>query len=42
MTWTVAGMAVETGIAPQALMEDSEMLRAMMAYMRWKANQKGK
>jgi cytochrome c len=39
MTWTVAAVAVETGIAPQFLMEDGEMLRAMIAYMRWRSNQ---
>jgi len=42
MSWLVAGVACETGIAPQYLMEDGEMLRTMMAYMRWKAQQKGR
>jgi len=39
MTWTVAAVAVETGIPPQFLMEDGEMLRAIVAYMKWRNNQ---
>jgi cytochrome c len=39
MTWTVAAVAVETGIPPQFLMEDDYMLRAMVAYMRWRSKQ---
>jgi len=39
MTWTVAAVAVETGIAPSELMQDGRMLRAMMAYMKWRNDQ---
>lgn len=42
MTWTVAAVAVETGIAPSELMQDDRMLRAMIAYMRWRSQQKGR
>jgi hypothetical protein len=33
VTWTVASIAVETGIAPSELLADEWMLRAMIAYM---------
>ena len=39
MTWLVAAVAVETGIPPQALMDDEHMLGAMLAYMDWRAKQ---
>ena len=31
MTWLVASVAVETGIPPQYIMEDSHMLKALLA-----------
>ncbi|HEY7824911.1 MAG TPA: hypothetical protein VIG24_18880 [Acidimicrobiia bacterium] len=33
MTWTVASIAVETGIPPSELLADEWMLRAIIAYM---------
>ena len=42
MTWLVAAVAVETGIPPQALMEDQHMLGAIVAYMQWRNDQQAK
>ena len=42
MTWLVAAVAVETGIPPQALMEDQHMLGAIVAYMQWRNDQQRK
>lgn len=33
MTWLVASVAVETGIPPQYIMEDSHMLKALLAVL---------
>lgn len=33
MTWLVASVAIETGIAPQHLMEDRHMLKALVAVL---------
>lgn len=33
MTWLVASVAVETGIAPSELMEDRHMLKAIVAVL---------
>jgi len=42
MTWLVASVAVETGIAPQALMEDSHMLKAIVAVLKDRERQRKK
>jgi hypothetical protein len=34
LTWTVAAVAVETGIAPSELLSDVWMLRAVISYMK--------
>jgi hypothetical protein len=34
LTWTVAAVAVETGIAPSELLADVWMLRAIISYMK--------
>jgi hypothetical protein len=33
MTWLVASVSVATGIAPQHIMEDAHMLKAMVAVL---------
>jgi hypothetical protein len=33
VTWLVASVAVETGIPPQYIMEDSHMLKALVAVL---------
>ena len=42
LTWTVAAVAVETGIAPSELLADSWMLRAILAYMEDRAKRQEK
>ena len=42
MTWLVAAVAVETGIAPSELMADEYMLGAIVSYMGWRNEQQRK
>ena len=42
MTWMVAAVAVETGIPPQALMDDTHMLGAIVEYLRWRDREQRK
>jgi hypothetical protein len=42
VTWTVASVAVETGIAPSELMADPWMLRAIIAYMQDRNDKRAK
>lgn len=42
-TWEIAALAVETGIAPSALMAESpRMLVTMFRYIKWKNDQQAK
>jgi len=41
MTWLVASVAVETGIAPSELMEDGHMLKALVAVLHDRAKRRG-
>lgn len=42
MTWLVASVAIETGIAPQALMEDGHMLKAIVAVLHDRAKKQSR
>ncbi len=40
MTWLVASISAETGIAPQAVMEDGHMMKALVAVLHERQKQR--